>query len=820
MRHCIVRLFAGFLTGLVLFTRPGFSYGDDPGHHARSRTYHVIHYRLDVKPDEHMRNVRGSVTIRFVPLRSEFRSLVLDAAEMTIDRVVMPAGTPLTFDYDPAEESLAIDLGRDYTPSDTLSVIVSYRAKPRKGLYFIQPDSAYPDKPWQVWSQGAVDDNHFWFPCYDYPNDKATSEVFITVPDTQYAVSNGRLLGAAENREARTKTYHWLLEKPVSSYLISVAAGDYIVLRDSCCSIPVDYIVYPADAANAPRSFRKTPDMIRFFSRAIGYDYPWAKYDQTIVHDFVYGGMENVSATTLTDGTIHDGRAQLDVNSEGLVAHELAHQWWGDLLTCCDWASAWLNEGFATYFGALWTEEESGEDAFQQQVAGIMRSVITGDAGSNRRPVVWRGYTDPTDVFGLQIYQKGASVLHMLRFVLGDELFWKSLRYYARAHAFRNVETNDLKLAVEEATGENLWWFFDEWLYRAGYPEYDVTKRWDPSEKKLHLVVRQVQRVDDGTPLFTMPVDVEVTKETGPVVRQITVSREEEEFTFPCSSKPRNVIFDKGDWILKKLTFEKSKDEWLYQRAHGTPLERVEAIRTLSRNLSPKQEKEAVDALVSSATGDLFAAVRVEACRGLAKLTPLPAAKDALFRAARDSSSQVRRAALSALGEFRGSDVIEVLRGAFENDSSYYVAASALESFAKADFTHAFEILSEGLSRDSYSDVIRTAALNGLAELHDPRVLPILESYTGYGKPNGLRILAVQRIGRYGEKSEEIIDRLIALLRDPYIWVRTAAMDALAAAGDTRALHPLEESERTELDGRVKRAARNAIARLSSMHQQ
>ena len=811
-----------YLQGLVLtvslLVLPGSLLSEE--HHARTRTYDVIHYTLNVIPDEHARTITGNVTITFVPLRENFTTLVLDAAELSIAKATISAGVPLKFNIEPEKEKLAIELDKPYSLHDTVSVTIFYSAKPRKGLYFIQPDSAYPHKPWQVWSQGEMEDNHYWFPCYDYPNDKATSEVSITVPDTQYALSNGRLLRITEHPSERKRTFHWVQDKPISSYLISVAAGDYVILKDSCMGKPVDYLVYRTNAADALRSFRKTPDMIRFFSDKIGYEYPWDKYDQVIVADFIYGGMENATATTLTDGTIHDARAALDVSSDGLVAHELAHQWWGDLLTCRSWAHTWLNEGFATYFAALYAEHDQGEDLFQLQLKNIMDGVIAADAGKNRRPIVWRGYSDPTEIFDVHSYQKGASVLHMLRFLLGDELFWKALNYYAHKNAFRNVETNDLKIAIEEATGENLYWFFEEWLFRAGYPEYEVRKRWDPSEKKLHLLVKQIQKVDEQTPLFIMPIDIEIATEAGTSVHRILVSKAEEEFVFDCAAKPLNVIFDKGGWILKKLTFEKPKSEWLYQLAHGTAIERLDAIHALRKYFAlHREEKDVLDALRSSAENDLLPLLRAEAINALAQFPLSSDEKMMLLRLARDQSAQVRRAAMAALSNCKGDDVIETLRSAFAHDSSYFVAAEAMKSLAKIDTTHAFEILSQGLARDSHQDVIRSAALQGLAELHDTRVLPIIESYTAYGKPNNLRTLAVHLLAVEGAGNEKIFEHLVSLLHDPYIWTRTSAMEALAMLKDKRAIAPLEQAEKDELDGRAKTAARNAISLIKESTQ-
>jgi aminopeptidase N len=513
-----------FIISLVLLfsisafsQRPRFYYKSPtppPEHFTRDRTYDVIHIKLELNLDERQKTVDGKVTTKFAPLRPNLSEFVLDAAEMKIKRVYLPDGRELRFYFDTLAQKLKIYLDRSYSFKDTLSVIVEYFvSNPRKGLYFIQPDSAYPDKPYQIWSQGEPEDNHYWFPCYDFPNDKATSELIATVKKNFVVISNGKLLSVSDDAKKGLRTYHWYMDKPHSSYLISIVVGEYVKLQDYYLDIPLEYYVYKSNAKYAKLSFEKTPDIMKFFSEKIGYKYPYDKYAQTIVEDFVYGGMENITATTLTSSTIHDERAHLDVSSDGLVAHEMAHQWWGDLLTCRSWEHAWLNEGFATYFTALYFEYAKGKDEFQFNVYNMQRSARFADM-TDKKPTVWNRYFDPTDVFGPHIYQRGGAILNMLRFVLGDELFWKAINYYAHKYAFQNVETNDFKIAIEEATGYNLKWFFDQWLYKAGYPIFEVKYSYDDSKKLLKLEVEQIQPGDSLTPeVFKTPVDVEIADE-------------------------------------------------------------------------------------------------------------------------------------------------------------------------------------------------------------------------------------------------------------------------------------------------------------------
>ena len=317
--------------------------------------FDVLHYRIEVSFDEPKRMVLGKVTTTLVPFPAALNSVEFDAEEMSISRVSYAGGRPLAYEVKP--KTVVIHLDRSFSYRDTVAISIEYSCTPRKGLYFVLPDSGYPGRPAQIWTQGEDMDNHFWFPCYDFPNDRATSEVLATVRRGLTVLSNGTLLKVTENKRNGTTTYHWKQSKPHVAYLIMLAIGEYAVLRDKAGRVPLEYYVYPHHVEDAKVCFEKTPDMIRFFSATTGIAYPWEKYAQVLIHDFVVGGMENTSATSLADeATVFDARARLDNSPTSLIAHELSHQWWGDLLTCKDWRHLWLNESFASYFDPLYHE--------------------------------------------------------------------------------------------------------------------------------------------------------------------------------------------------------------------------------------------------------------------------------------------------------------------------------------------------------------------------------------------------------------------------------------------------------------------------------
>ncbi|MCL4540372.1 MAG: M1 family metallopeptidase, partial [Bacteroidetes bacterium] len=323
-----------------------------------------------------------------------------------------------------------------------------------------------------------MEDARYWFPCHDYPDDFMTSSVTATVPENWVVISNGLLEKVTTDRKDKTKTFHWVESKTHVIYLISIVAGEFSVVRDHYGNIPIYYYVAPEYAKYAKLDFSHTPDILRFYSDVTHYPYPWQKLALSAVSDFTFGGMENVSAITLTDQTMHGIDAEPQVSTTDLVSHETAHQWFGDLLTCRSWANAWLNEGFATYFEALYGEHAFGEDHFNYEMYRDHEEVVGADK-MERRPTVYNRYYSTVDLFGPDIYQRGASILHMLRGIVGKDLFFKAIQHYVHEFQHQNVDSHDFIDAVEEATGYDLGWFFNEWLYKGGHPIFDVSYSYD-----------------------------------------------------------------------------------------------------------------------------------------------------------------------------------------------------------------------------------------------------------------------------------------------------------------------------------------------------
>ena len=779
--------------------------------YARDRVIDVHHIQLNLSFDIPKKRVFGKAILTFSPINGGTRVVEFDSVELEIQSV-QSNGRRLPFEV--TDEKIRVRFPNALSTKKNTSITITYEGSPRRGLYFIGPDKAYPEKPIQIWSQGEDEDNRYWFPCYDYPNDKATSEVIVMIPEKYFALSNGRLLETRHDPKRRTKTYHYYQSVPHVSYLITLVIGEFVEVKDSCNGIPVHYYVHPSRKEEAQRSFGNTPKMIEFFSQRIGVKYPYERYSQICVSDFLFGGMENTTATTQTDLTLHDERAHLDFSSDPLVAHELAHQWWGDLLTCKDWSHGWLNEGFATYFEALWKEHHEGREEFLYNLYQKAQNYFREDRERYRRSIVTKVYHEPIDLFDTHLYEKGSLVLHMLRFYLGDELFFKSLNHYCVTHRGKSVETSDLMKAVEEATGRNVERFFDQWVFKGGHPDFKVHAEWDEKMKSERLTVQQTQTTDETTPIFHTPVDVEITTSKGKKIHRIEIEEKEQVFYFPLPEKPLMVRFDKWNWILKTLDFQRSKELLLYQlKKDDDPMGRIEAAHGLAKLGTPEIVEKLKEALLS----EKFWAVQGEIGQALGTIRS-KASLEALIQCLKVKHPKARRMVVRALGEFRGEEAAEALLHVFKKDPSYFVEGESALALGKTRSKKAFDALKEGLVKKSWNETIRNLIFSGFAELKDEQAIEIAKEWSLYGKPPLVRLGAISCLGRLGDalplKKEEILDHLIPLLHDPDFRPKVATISALGDLKHEKAIPHLEQMMERELDGRIKRRAREVIQRI------
>jgi len=684
-----------------------------PENFERSRDYDALHYKLALVLHDKEKSYRGENTITVASLKDDLKSLVFDAEGFTVTEVAGPDGRPLPFAVE--NKKLIISLLRGLAYGEKVSVAVRFHQEnPKTGLKFVD---AGPGHPAQINTYDWPEDGHHWFPCYDYPNDKVTSEVIATVRGDYKVLSNGRLVEVLQDKSAGTSTWHWSQEEPHPTYCIMLAAGPYEVIKDSLGTLPVDYWVYPKDVADAPRSFKKTPRMIEFYNKTFGYAYPWAKYDQVCVAGYG-GGMEATTATILGQSTIHDERADQDFSSDGLVAHELAHMWWGNLVTERAWPDVWLSESFATYAEYLFTRSDRGEDEgalnLEEKKAGYLAEAQTRYI----RPIVFNRYNGPWEIMDAHSYPKGAAVLHMLRYVLGDRAFFRVLGEFLHRFAFKNADTRDFMTVVKETTGENLDWFFEQWIYKPGHPVFEVSGTWDEPAGKLLLKVRQVQDFSRGIPVFRTPVVIGIRAAGENVSEKKWIEKSEEDFEFKLAAKPRLVRFDEGNQLLKELIFKKSAEELIFQIQNDDVVGRMWAAGELQKFPSDPTTREA---LLQAARKDVFWAVRRAAVETLAKIG---AADLVLFFKEKlaDGNSQVRAAAVRALAAMKSPSLAPFFVDVFNRDSSYVVQAEALIAIGECGGRDRIAFLRKAAGLASPRDMLKRNAESSIKKIENAPV--------------------------------------------------------------------------------------------------
>ncbi|MCW8133484.1 MAG: HEAT repeat domain-containing protein [Planctomycetota bacterium] len=783
-----------------------------PPMYSRDRVVDVRHIKIEVALDVKKKSVAGVARLTMRPFTDDVTSVELDAVELNVARVECD-GRALSFDN--TGEMLIVRFPRPLLPERDATVSVTYAATPRRGLYFVGPDKFNPKKHREVWSQGQDEDNRHWFPCFDYPNEKATSELVATVPGSWFCLSNGKMLSRRKNRDG-TATFHWKQEVPHVSYLITLCAGEFSESTGAWSGIPVNYYVPPGREADGERSFGRTPEMVKFYSELIGVRYPYAKYAQITAADFIFGGMENTSATTQTERTLHDARAHLDFSSEPLVAHELVHSWFGNLLTCRDWSHAWLNESFATYFDNLWYRHARGEDEFRYEQYGDLRAYLGEDASSYRRPIMTNVYRAPIDMFDRHLYQKGGCVLNMLRNILGDRLFFKAIQLYTERHRAQTVVTQDLLEALEDATGRNFDWLFEQWIFKGGHPEFEVACAWDEKHASAALTVKQTQTPDELTSIFRLPLKVRFVGKGYDETKAFELREASHTFHLSLPARPSWIGFDPANSIPKTLDLKFDEDQLAAQlREDDDVMGRVYAAQALGK----KGTNGAVEALGEALLKDKFWGVQAECAAALAKIHTTSALEKVLA-AAKVKHPKARRAVARALGEWTDAKAANALLPLARKDASYYVEAEAAQALGKAKGLRARAELLRSTRKASYLECIRAGALTGLTDLDAAQALPELEKFAKVGQPEHARNAALGLLGKAARDSNDekakarVRETLERALLDGFFLDRFAAMRGLKDLRDPAAISALTKFKDSALDQRLARHAESTIAAL------
>ncbi len=779
--------------------------------YAPSRDYHLENVRAALRFDIDQRKVIGDVTHTLSALRDGVTHLDFDCAEIKVSSARVN-GKDAAFDLH--DDKLSVRLAQPAKSGEKFEVELKYEGKPTSGLYFILPDKDDPGRAKEIWTQGEAEDTHHYIPIYDYPNDRTTSEMILTVPADWLTVSNGKLLSIQDTPDGQ-KTWTWRQSLPVSTYLISFVAGEYQQKKDSWRNLPVTYSVPRGMEDTIEPTFAHTKEMLDFFSNRFGVPYPWDQYAQTAVDDFVASGMENVSATTLAtrDMLRPELAREKPEAADSLISHEMTHQWFGDLVTCKDWTNTWLNEGFATFGASLWEEHFYGQDASSYRYWRDQNSWM-----QSRElfpiPIVTRNINDSVEYEG-NVYDKAGWVIHMLREQLGDEAFFRAIKHYLETYRLQNVVSADLAKAIEESSGTNVDQFFDQWIYGAGAPRFVVRSTYDEAGKKVNLEVTQTQKLDTHVGLFRVAIEVAINTSSGEKLFPIEVSKADETFSFAVDGAPLMVLFDKGDKILKSVDFQKSPEEWIRQLREAPDVpDRADAAFALG---GLRDNEAAAKALGDAARHDKFWGVREEALRALGRMNATPARKEVLA-ALSNSQPWVRAVAVDQLGRFHGDEeVAKRLENIYKDDKAYTVRGAALQSLALDKAPDAESTLEAALATTSPDDVLRSGALRAMGSLGDSKGVPALLEWSSPGKPSGLRGIAIGSLGRVDLKNHDVTQRLISYLNESSFDIKFATVFALGRRGDPSAIEPMEALLKSgQLSIGVPHAVEDLIAELKA----
>ncbi len=700
----------------------------DPIYQAsRTHLMDLQHTWLDVKFDYSKQHLLGKACLSFKPWFYANNKLVLDAKGMDLHRVALLKNNDtldLNYSYDTLQINIALD--KTYKRNESFKIFIDYTAKPNdlktkgsaaitdaKGLYFINPLRETADKPRQIWTQGETESNSCWFPTIDAPNEKHTQEIYITADKNDVTLCNGDLIYSKINADG-THTDYWKQMLPHAPYLTMMAVGEFVVTKDKWRdTVEVNYYLEPAYAPFAKLIFGTTSEMIECFSQRLGVDYPWDKFSQVVVRDFVSGAMENTSAVVHYELVQHDAREHLDNTHEDIISHELFHQWFGDLVTCESWSNIPLNESFATYGEYLWNEWKHGrmeaDYTFDENLAGYLNS----KNAENKIPIRYK-YHDKEDMFDAVSYSKGGRILHMLRYAVGDDAFFKSLQLYLTKNKFKTVEIHELRLAFEEITGMDLNWFFNQWFLQAGHPELELKYEFNTDKTEAKLIVKQVQ--DSTRGVYQLPLDVDVYSNNKRYRERIFIDKKVQEFVFKSDEKIELINFDAENILLGTIKEELSIEENLFKLTHANLyIDKRDATNEISKHFSKtKNFNNDYKLSIRYCLTNSFWGVKELALNLINKLPDSlhTEFEPALIELANyKSKSDIRYSAIETLAKWNAKKHKSVFENAL-NDSSYQVLAKAILALNDADSTHylstveSFKSLKNGRVQNSIAKIL------------------------------------------------------------------------------------------------------------------
>jgi aminopeptidase N len=678
----------------------------------------LVHQRLNISFDWKKRHIKGDATVTLHHHYYASDSVILNAKGMDLYEVALVTKDgkhlPLKFSYDSL--LIRIKLDKIYSKDENFTLFINYLSKPDdlnnvgseaiggdKGFYFIDPDSLDPETPTQFWTQGETESNSVWFPTIEDPSQRMTQEIYMTIDTPWKTLSNGLLISSVNNNNG-TRTDYWKQSIPAAPYLTMVAAGNYSIVKDKWKHIDVNYYVDPPYEKYARTIFGNTPEMITFFEKLFGVPYVWEKYSQIVVHDYISGAMENTTAVIHGTNMQQDSRDHADGNYEDYISHELAHHWFGNLVTCESWSNITLNEGFANYSEYMWREHKFGREAADKLNLSDIRTYMFV-AKESDPPLFRVHYDNREDVYDAISYNKGGRVLHMLRKYVGDTAFFDAIKYYLTIHSYSSVEIHDLRIAFEKITGEDLNWFFDQWYNKGGHPTIVIDYSWNDTLKQQSITINQKQKLSEN-PLYRLPLEVDIYYNGKKERKKIVAENITDKFTFTLPVKPDLVNVDAEKMLLCSKTDNKSNSSLIFQY-NNAPLymDRHEAISKIGSSYTVKTPEAHV---IQKALDDKFYGIRVLALTNVGEIAlnhPDTIKEKIRLLATTDSSADVREKALFVIGKYFSYSEFSSLIADALKDSSYKVVGRAFKIIASQDAVKAKEIALV-LERDSGNAII------------------------------------------------------------------------------------------------------------------
>ena len=779
--------------------------------YAPDRDADILHITIDVTPDFEQRTVAGATTIRVAPIVESLIELRLDAFDLDVSSVTSDAKIE---GYDVTDKAITITFDPAIRCGIETTVTVVYEAEPKRGLYFRTPEMGYREGDMHLFTQGESHLAPHWYPNYDYPNEQSTSEVICRVPKEMTVVSNGRLVSEEIDSVSGLKVVTWRQDKPHVNYLVALVAGQFEKIESTYRDIPIAFYTPASQIEYAQNSFKDTADMLEFFEKEIGVPYPWNKYDQAVVSDFVAGGMENTTLTILTEGTLHTDATENIRSSQGLVAHELVHQWFGDYVTCKDWSHLWLNEGFAVYYEKLYDGHKNGRDSMLYALYRTSHGVLR--KRPEHKPIVTRTYHHAGEQFDYRAYQKGGWVLHMLRTELGEEMFRKCVRTYLERHALSSVVTEDFRSVIEELTGRSYDRFFDQWIYHGRHPDVKVNYEWSEKDKLAKVSVEQTHKVSDKVMLFHFRTKIRFVIDGRVHDRKIIVDSKQHDFYFRLPGKPEIVRFDPDYGLLANVTFDKPAP-LLYEQLgyEDDVIGRLRAVDALAK----KKDKKTVAKLKETLNNDPFYGVRQRAAAALEEIHT-----DEAFEALADSLDQndarVRNDVVRRIGDFYRLESLGLTRKILRMEKNPAILGGAIRNLGLYHHKKTRRMLVKYLKSRSFRNELAGAAAEAIRLLDEPLFIGPLQQvlaerekeFRSWEFARALETLA--RISRNEEDKTKVRKFLIGYVNHPKQTVQTGAIRALGALGDTKAMPVLETFSSDEPDDRIERAAERALKDL------